>query len=337
MATEPGPVDAPLRQLAMRYLRRHHPDICLALTDRPVDPGAEIPAAFLSFDRVRPLLADPRPEIRAFGLELARWELSRWKPPIEGIVALCESPHADVRAFVAKALLADEAKEHARYRVDPGALTADAVYRFCESLDAGTRALGMKLVARDPRLAVPEELFRLTESPDRQVRAFVVKTIWSAYHDAGVTRHWKPAPPPASTIGKKPDQAKKEADKPAPRGGPPPLPDRRPAADEALRDFLRRALFTVPPGRLPKGSAEPAAPAPDAKAKRARPMPARRAKLLLVETLRDLAVADAALARVVTPLLTEFMASRGASERAACLVALARIRNAHPAASKDAA
>ena len=25
-------------------------------TDRPVDPGAEVPASFLSFDRVRPLV-----------------------------------------------------------------------------------------------------------------------------------------------------------------------------------------------------------------------------------------------------------------------------------------
>ena len=50
------------------------------------------------------------------------------------------------------------------------ALTADAVYRFCESLDAETRALGMRLIGLNPRLAIPEELFRLTESPDRQVR-----------------------------------------------------------------------------------------------------------------------------------------------------------------------
>ncbi len=94
MATEPGPVDAPLRLFALLYLRRHHNDISLALTDRPVDPGAEVPAEYLSFDRVKAVLADPRRELRAFALELARWELARWQPPIEAIVALCESPHA---------------------------------------------------------------------------------------------------------------------------------------------------------------------------------------------------------------------------------------------------
>jgi hypothetical protein len=343
MATEPGAVDAPLRQLALRYLRRHHNDISLALTDRPVDPGAEIPASFLGFDRVKATLADPRAEIRAFGLELARWELARWKPPIEGIVELCESPHGDVRAFVAKALLADDAKEHARYRVDPKTLTADAVFRFAESLDAGTRALGMKLIARDPALAAPEELFRLAESPDRMVRAFVVRTLWSLYRERGITPKWKPAPPPSSTVAqkdaKKPAEAPKAASSP---GGAPARPEKRPASDEALATFLRRVLLTVPPGRLPKDAAPVAVEAPAGKkATKQRPMPARLAKLALVETLRDLAVEDAAFAKVVIPLFKEMLASRGRSERAACLVALARIEKAHRGSTapgrKDAA
>ncbi len=345
LATEPGPVDAPLRLFALRYLRRHHPDISLAMTDRPVDPGAEVPAAFLTFDRVRPLFSDPREPIRAFALELARWELARWTPPIEAVASLCETPYAEVREFLAKALTVGEEKEHARYRMPPSALTADAVYRFCESLDAETRALGMRLIRLNPRLAIPEELFRLTESPDRQVRAFVIRTVWSLYREKGITLHWKPAPMPESAVGKKPEAAKKivAADPPA---GPPQRPAGRPAADGALRDFLRRILFTVSPGRM-KSQAVKAAeavggkPAPKAApAARQRPIPARKAKLALVEALRDLAVEDAAFAAVVEPLFEEFSASRGASERAACLVALIRIaaaRKAAPQPSKDAA
>lgn len=335
MATDPGPVDAPLRRLALRYLRRHHNDISLALTDRPVDPGAEIPNEFLSFERVKAVLADPRAELRAFGLELARWELARWKPPIEGIVALCESPYDDVRAFLAKALLADDAKEHARYRVDPKTLTADAVFRFAESLDAGTRALGMKLIERDPALAAPEQLFRLAESPDRQVRAFVVRRLWSLYRDRGITMHWKPAPAAVSTVAQRPDPNKPAEPARKPAGGPPPRPEKRPASDDALVSFLRRVLFAVPPGRLPKDSGERALESGDKPLKR-RPMPARLAKLALVETLRDVAIEDDVFARAVTPLLEEFMTSRGASERAACLVALTRIKRAHPS-QKDAA
>ena len=41
-------------------------------------------------------------------------------------------------------------------------------YRFCESNDEETRALGMELINRLPRLRVPEELFRLTGKPRPQ-------------------------------------------------------------------------------------------------------------------------------------------------------------------------
>lgn len=58
-----------------------------------------------------------------------------------------------------------------------------------------------------------------------------------------------------------------------------------------------------------------------------RPMPARKAKLSLVEILRDLAVEDAAFAQGVLPVLQEFMTSFGTSERDACLVAVTRIRH----------
>ena len=51
----------------------------------------------------------------------------------------------------------------------------------------------------------------------------------------------------------------------------------------------------------------------------------------LVEVMRDLALEDGVFARGVLPLLQEFMASRGKSERDACLVAVTRIRKTHPA------
>ena len=62
---------------------------------------------------------------------------------------------------------------------------------------------------------------------------------------------------------------------------------------------------------------------------RLKPFPARKAKIALVETMRDLALEDADFARVVLPILEEFMVSRGRSERAACLVAVTRIRHTH--------
>lgn len=327
MAAGDGKEDAPRSAFARKYILRHHPDVCLAETDRPVDPGAEIPPAFLSFERVKPLFADSRKPIRDLALKLAAWEFARWAPPMAELVKLCETPHSEVRNFVAKSLMAEPTPEHRRYRVDPAVLTADAVYGFCESRDDGARGLGMQLIQLHPRLQVPDELFRLTESPDRVMRAFVIRILWGLYRDRGVTRDWKPTIPPTSTIGLK---NKAAAEKKAPdRGtGTPPHPEKLPAALDALRAFLRRTLFEIPPARFEKAGAEG-----DALRKRLKPLAAREAKLALIETLRDAALEDAQFADVVRPLFEEFRGSRGKSEFSACMVAIARLRARHEAAA----
>jgi hypothetical protein len=320
MAVAPGPAEARRGEFARKYLLHHHPDIGPSLTDRPVDPGAEAPPEFLTFARVEPLFAETRKPLRDFALELARWELARWAPPAEALLALSELPHPDVRQFVGEALLADDTPETRRFRIDPGRLSPEGVYRFCESADADTRKLGMQIIRRSPRLQVPEEMFRLTESPDRLVRGFAIRSLWAVYRDRGVTADWKPPVPPAPTVGA---AVKKAAAPTEPRGpGVPHRPEKPPADRPGLAQFLRRVLFEVPPGR-PEGAPE--------STQRLRPLPARRAKLELVEVMRDLALEDAAFAAGVLPLLEEFMTSRGQSERAACLVAVTRVRHTHPA------
>ncbi len=302
LATEPGPPDAPLRSFALHYLRMHHADYHLAETDRPLDPGAELPDVFLTFDRARDLCADSRTEHRSLGLLWLNWELAKWAPPMAEIVALCELPHAEVRDFVELALTADESRRHRRYRLDPAVLTPEAVYRFCESLDAATRGLGMRLIALHPRLAIPEELFRLTESPDRQVRGFVVRQLWGLYRDKGGSSTWT-APV-------------REDEDPTPT-----KPDNWPAEQEDIRSFLRRTLFGIPPARMPKGTGGK---------KKLRPLPARKVKLALIDVCRDLALEDRDFAERLTPLFQEFLASRGPAESAACLVALTRIAHVFP-------
>lgn len=323
MASAPGASEAPLARFAIRYIRRHHPDIALAETDRPVDPGAEIPAEFLTLERVKPLFFESRKPLRDLALLLARWEFARWAPSTDDLVALAENPYADVRKFVADALLADDAPEHRRYRIDPEALGPAAVFRLCESADESTRALGIRIIERSAKFQLPEELFRLTESPDRRVRGFVVRTLWSLYRDRGITDGWKPYVPPTTTVGA---AAKKAAVVQAEsRGtGPPARPENLPAATRELWSFLRRTLFEIPPPRPEKAKDG------DDASDRLKPLPARKAKLALLETMRDLALEDQDFARGVLPLMDEFMVSRGPSERAACLVSATRIRHTHP-------
>src|SRR5919197_6548327 len=76
MAVAPGAAEARRGAFARKYLLRHHPDIGPAQTDRPVDPGAEIPPDFLTFARVEPLFAETRKPLRDFALELAKWEFA---------------------------------------------------------------------------------------------------------------------------------------------------------------------------------------------------------------------------------------------------------------------
>jgi hypothetical protein len=154
-----------------------------------------------------------------------------------------------------------------------------------------------------------------------------VRELWALYRDRGITADWLPPVPPVSTLGAR----ALKATVPEPRGpGVPHRPDRPPAAPQNLAAFLRRTLFEVPPGRP---EASPAAVPSDAPQtpKRLKPLPARKAKLALVEMMRDLALEDADFAAGILPLLEEFMTSRGLSERSACLVAVTRIRHTHPA------
>jgi hypothetical protein len=260
---------------------------------------------------------------------------------------MSEIPFVDVRRFVAKSLLAETGKETASFRLDPAKLAAEAVYRFCESSDEETRALGMELIRRLPKLRVPEELFRLTESPDRKVRAFVIRSLWQVYRDRGLTELWKPPLQPKPTVGAKAkkDAAEREAEQ---GSGVPVKPNKPPAERPTLAEFLRRVLFELPPGppeksRVAMGDAdssvspendeEDEGELPTGKVERQvslKPIPARRAKLDAVETMRDMALEDQQFAAGILPLLDEFLLSRGVSERAACLVAVTRIRHQYP-------
>src|SRR5205823_9930954 len=128
MAVAPGAAAARRGQFARKYILRHHPEIGPDKTSRPVDPGAEVPPDFLSFERVQPLFAETRKPLRDFALELARWDFARWQPPADALLELSELPHSDVRTFVTEALLADESPEKRRFRINPDTLAPEAVY-----------------------------------------------------------------------------------------------------------------------------------------------------------------------------------------------------------------
>ena len=311
---------SPLSRFAIQYIRHHHPEICLAETDRPVDPGSEIPHEFLNFENVQRLLADNRATVRELGLELCQFEFARMAPPVADLLELIHLPYVEVRKFVAAAMTVEPTPQNRRWRLNPDDFAVEDVYRFCQSRNAEARTLGMKLLDAHPRMREPEKLFALTESSDRNVRALVIRSFWSLYRDRGVTEPWHPAEPVKSELRKK----KKDPDAEPRFGvGAPDRPEDRPAANDRMQFLLRRMLFEVPPGRPPM------AKGPQVEELKIKPLPTRKAKMLLIETLRDMAIEDRDFAEVVFPILNEFMQSTGMSEHAACLVAVTRIEKAH--------
>jgi hypothetical protein len=307
---------SPISRFAIKYIRHHHPEICLADTDRPVDPGAEIPDEFLSFENVAPLLSDKRQSLRELGLELCRFEFARMAPSLSKLLPLTQVPFQEVCQFVAESITSSPIPQNARWRLNPDTFTAEEVYQFCQSYNPESRNLGMKLIEAHPRMRDPEKLFALSESPDRNVRAFVIRSFWSLYRNRGIKDDWVPRNPP------EPDSKKKKQSSNQPRFGfgAPKVPERYPAAHERMQFFLKKMLFEIPPGRPPIGKGE------QVEELKIIPLPTRRAKIMLIETLRDIAVNDQGFGDVVLPVLEAFAESHGLSEQAACLVAVTRIR-----------
>ncbi|HMT91710.1 BRCT domain-containing protein [uncultured Thiothrix sp.] len=312
--------DTPISKFAIHYLRYHHPELCLKLTDRPVDPGSEIPHSFATFKQFKPLFNHANPPLRNLALDYAQYEFVRWNPSVADLIVLTESKYSDVREFVSKALTEEANQENRRYRLDASLLPASEVYSFCETRSAHTRQLGMQLIQQYEKFQLPEALFQLTESPDRELRSFVVRILWALYRRYSTTAHWKPSLPVMANLSSL-DHAKREAALKKLGSGLPKHPDNLPADHASLQQLLRRWLYELPPGRMSTERLKT----------RLKPLSASQAKKALIETFRDVALEDVEFAQLVLPLFKNFTRSKGRMEQAACLVAVIRLQTTHPA------
>ncbi|MEC7119884.1 MAG: hypothetical protein VXW65_08295, partial [Pseudomonadota bacterium] len=297
--------------------------LCLKLTDRPVDPDAEIPASFLTLERLQPLLNHLYVEMRQFALEIAQFELARWSPSSRDVVLLAESRYPETRDLIQEALLDPASADNKGYHLHTETLDPTAVYGLCESRHAFGRQLGMQIVRATPQFQQPQVLFQLTESPEREVRSFAIRLLWQRYRHYATTADWRPHLN-GTTLSLGQTKIQQQAQRAQQLGtGLPERPTEWPATADALQGLLRRWLFELPPARL--------APMEQGVTLSRKPMPASRAKCALIETCRDLALEDQAFAQLVLPVFETFQRSRAQMEQAACLVAVTRIRHAYPA------
>ncbi len=288
----------PVRHFAATYLKAHHPNI------GPTDPetrALNIKPGLVATDypltRLRPLFDDQRPDLRRLAVAIAREELCAWNEPAL-LYRLADSANREPRAFAIEQLL-----RLGESSVEPALpmewLLPERVFQLAESRHKITRETALTLIRRHhERLGDPARLAWLMESPHREVGLFTVRLLWER-------QRRKFAPTTKAT---------------EPQSG---------APAESLQQFLRKTLFGLPPGRMERRELEAEQAAPD------RPWPASVGKCRLIEAIKTLALADAAFAELVTPVLGEFRHSRAKHEWQHCVAALAQIRRAHPAISVD--
>lgn len=288
---QPG---GPLSRLAMTYIELHHSGVAQSLTDRPVDPEAELPASFFDAERFIPLLTQGSSLLREFALKIARFELAKWGLTPQQLVTLAMSPHQDVQTLLLQAY-APLTPQNRPYHLSVETISSQIIESLCEANRPFARQLGLYLLALHPVLQAPALLYHLTENDDRQVRYEALRLLWQRYR-----RRTSPAQPSAKLAP--------QSEAGYPLG----------SKSSSLQDLLKRNLFELPPGRLSKHQENPTH-VPQ------RIQSASRTKVALIETIRDLALVEPDFADAVIPLLRTFTYSTGLMERRACLVAVTQL------------
>jgi hypothetical protein len=338
--------DAPISEFAISYLSHHHEQICMALTDRPVDPNAVIPPSFFDAERVIPSLQSSAQALREFGLLLTRYELSSWSISPNLWLMMAESPYNAVTELLQKALLDKPTASNRTYHVHDTQLDTAMLNALIGSKKRLARKLGMNVLQRHPQFQDPQSLYLLSQSADREVRYAAVTMLWQHYKARHVSKDWQPT----RAYQQKPEKTKAHtadntadntASYHAPKAQPSDWIENPPADVNQLLMLLRRGLFELPPGRLGNSQNNEHKDARGSHSARAdsneqtqlsviKPISASSAKLALIETFRDVGLTDSSFAALIMPLLFTFTHSTGKMERHACLVAVTRLLHRYP-------
>ncbi len=328
-----------------RFLLARHPGVRGESPELPpLDPALALPEGALAFEHFERMAADERAPVRAFAMEIADWELARWTAatPLSfpRLKPLLRDAFHDIRRYLIRAMSSPRRPE-GRLDLSGETFEVEALYAWCFDARKEIRDLGMEIILRHPqRFGQPEQLLQLSESSDRRVREMVIEVIWAQFRSLPVTPEWRPnersVVPQSASLARSqrvvalpvpPPEGVAPADVSRTRkylgGGAPPqgAPDREElTGTDALEDFIRSALFQLPPIRQ-----SPKLPPRGYTVKTA-----WRNKRTLIGAVRDLGVRDRAFAGFILPILTELRAVRGQMVSNASLVALAHLHAAHP-------
>ena len=293
----------PVRGFAQTYLRCHHPVIG---PEQPESKSYELkpraPRKAYTPEKLWPALTDARDDVRRFALVIARAELRAWGWHTR-VYELADAEAKEVRNLAYDALLkAGEEGADARHVLLPEELDPVKVFSLTESTKRSTREVAVELIRRHyARLGGAERLAWLMQSADREVGLFAVRLLWEKHRPTHLPEGWKPAGAKQAVFSAETERF---------------------ANVEALRTFLRKMLFGLPPGRAKEAR----------EGEVQKRLSASEAKRRVIELVRDLGLEDEAFARVVAPVLGEFTGSVAKGEWQSCLASLVRLRAAHPEA-----
>lgn len=291
-----------VRVFAQTFLRCHHPKLSEEQAEsKRFDVKPAIRRQEYTMERLWPALFDARGDVRRFAVTITRVELRSWGAQ-ERIYELAEASSKEVRRIAYDALSqAGEPYADPDLALLPDELDAAQIFSMTESRSRASRDVAIELIRKHyGRIGGVERLGWLMQSADREVRFFAVRLLWEKHRPRGLPAQWKP------------DKGRIE--------------DAGPFNDaEALRDLLRRLLFTIPPGRSTE----------QLEGARTRKVPTGVAKRNLVEIVRDLAVEDRGFANLVAPVFAEHAGSKAKGEWHACLSALMTLRSAHKIAVEE--
>ncbi|WP_426756237.1 hypothetical protein [Myxococcus sp. Y35] len=292
---------APVRAFAQTYLRCHHPVIGPEQPEsRSYNLKPRAPRKAYTPELLWPALTDSRDDVRRFAVAIARAELRAWGWHTR-VYELADAEAKEVRNLAYDALLrAGEEGADARHTLQPEELDPVKVFSLTESTRRSTREVAVELIRRHyARLGGAERLAWLMQSADREVGLFAVRLLWEKHRPTHLPEGWKPAGAMEALA----------------LGGTERFTD-----VDALRTFLRKMLFGLPPGRAKEAR----------EGEVQKRLSASVAKRRVIELVRDLGLDDAAFARVVAPVLEEFTGSLAKGEWQSCLASLVRLRAAHP-------
>ncbi|HET9624279.1 MAG TPA: hypothetical protein VFP84_23055 [Kofleriaceae bacterium] len=298
-----------VRGFAATYLKAHHPALGPRLAEaKALGIQPRLGHAAYPLATVRPLLGDPRADVRRLAVAIAGEELVAWDDPAL-VYELAGAPFKEPRGLgveLLMGLISSSATPGDARRLPAAWLDGRQLFQLAESPHKATREVALTLIRHlYDRVGGAERLTWLMDSPERDVRLFAVRLFWD--------RH-RPKPWPAGFVPRKPIGAPGSAV----------VGTERFADVPALQQFARTVLFGLPPGRI--GERDPVgegAPRPE------RALPASVAKKRMIEALRDVALEDVELARAVVPVLREMTASLAKGEWQASVQALTSLRAHH--------